>query len=108
MKPKPGNSRKQSLADDVAGQVKNNWIVCAPRDVFRRGFEMKLSDIDAAQQSSRKLSLIDEFFAALKGQWCPRQLLCPRRIDDCRQYEQSDDGAQEEIKPDKTNRAHLK
>jgi len=48
MKLESGDSRKQTFADDVAGQVKNNRIVCASCDVLRRGFKMKLGDIDAA------------------------------------------------------------
>src|SRR5258706_16264995 len=104
----PGDSRKQPLADDVAGKVEHNRIVCAPREVFRSRFEMKLSNIDTMQQSPSKLSLIDEFLAALERQRCSRRLLCSRWIDDCCQCDQRDDCAQDEIESDKSNRAHLK
>ena len=49
MKLEPGNSWKQSLADDVASQVKHNWIVGASRNVFCCGCEMKFSDVCTAQ-----------------------------------------------------------
>ena|SRR5437870_4588776 len=107
MKLEPGDSRKQSFADDVAGQVEHNRIVRASRDVLRGRFEMKLSNIDAAQQPARKLSLIDEFLAALERQRCARRLLCLRSVDDCCQCDQYDDRAQE-TESVKSNRAHLK
>src|SRR2546430_5186377 len=108
MKPKTGNSRKQPFADHVAGQVKNHRIAGAARDVFRCGFEMKFSNIDAAQKPPRKLSLIYKFLAALKRQQCSRRLLCPRRTDEYAQDGERQDRAQDEIRPDKANRAHLK
>src|SRR5438046_1876674 len=108
MKLEPGDSRKQSFADDVAGQVEHNRIICAPRDALRRRFEVKLSNVNAAQQPARKLSLIDEFLAALERQRCSPRLLCSRWIDDCCQYDQRDDCAQDETESDRSDRAHLK
>src|SRR5438477_4996421 len=108
MKFEPGDSRKDPFADDVASKVKNSRVVCAARDVLRRGFETKFSDLDAPQQPPSKLALIDKFFAALKRQRRSRRLLCSRWIDDSCQYDQRDDGAQDEIEPDKATRAHLK
>src|SRR5205814_2910935 len=50
MKLEAGNPGKQTLADNIAGEVKDNWIVCASRCVLARGVEAKFSDVNSAQQ----------------------------------------------------------
>src|SRR2546430_15933929 len=64
MKLEAGNPGKQTLADNIAGEVNDNWIVCTTRDVLARGVEAKFSNIHTAQQCAVELSLVDEFFAA--------------------------------------------
>ena len=64
MKLEAGNPGKQTLADNITGEVKDNWIVCASRDVLARGVEAKFSDVNSAQQGAAELSLIDELLAA--------------------------------------------
>src|SRR5437660_7968595 len=78
VKLKAGDARKQSFAQHIASQAQDNGIVRAAGHMFRRRLEMKLSDIDAAKQTTREFSLINQLLAT-----CERQRRAPILLRVC-------------------------
>src|SRR5436190_23856701 len=86
MKLKARNPRKQSLTEDVTGQVEHNRIAGSAGNVFRNRLEVKLSYINAAQQAAREFSLVHQLFAALERQGRARLFLCERKAQSAREH----------------------
>ena len=84
MKTETGNSGKQSLTDNIADQTKCEWIIwwhASGGNTFSRGLKPKLGHIDSMQKSFIEFALIDEFFAAGKGNYRALHLLTNNDID---------------------------
>src|ERR1043166_5279633 len=71
MKMKPRDARKQTLTDNVAGQVQDGLVVRTSVGVgrFTGRLKVEFSHIDAAQQPVSEFRLIDQLFASFKRQW---------------------------------------